>query len=166
MPDLAALNALSLEELREALRACCGSSRWVEAVTRQRPFRDEAHLFAAAEHAFVPLQRPDWMEAFSHHPRIGATVAAPPSGRGWEANEQAGAAKSPEQVKAALAEGNQAYEQRFGHIYLVCATGKTGEQMLELLRARMQNDPEAELEVASGEQQKITRLRLEKLLRS
>jgi 2-oxo-4-hydroxy-4-carboxy-5-ureidoimidazoline decarboxylase len=96
----------------------------------------------------------------SHHPRIGDTRAASAA----EAGEQAGAARAEDAVKAAIAEGNRAYEARFGFIYLVCASGKSGAELLAILRERLENDPETELGVAAGEQAKITALRLDKLI--
>ncbi len=164
MDECRALNDLNDEETRAALTRCCGSIRWVERMQGERPFRDRAHLFEAASRHWNALDVADWDEAFSHHPRIGEPSGAAKSTASWAANEQAGASLSADDVRAAIAEGNRAYEARFGRIYLVCATGKTGEELLAILRARMGNDPATELRVAVGEQEKITRLRLEKIL--
>lgn len=167
--DVRALDELPEDEARAALRACCGSARWVEAMLHERPFRDPERLFEAASRIWNGLDAADWDEAFSHHPRIGepgriAAAAAPTAG--WAAGEQAGATRANDEIRAAIAEGNRAYEARFGRIYLVCATGKSGEELLAILQSRLDNAPEAELRIAAGEQEKITRIRLEKLLSS
>lgn len=165
--DLDALNSLSKEEAMQALERCCGSHRWCEAMEGLRPFRDQAQLFLRADQVWSSLDQEDWHEAFRHHPRIGdigslrAKFAATAN---WASDEQKGATAASEETLKALAAGNQEYEARFGHIFLVCATGKSADEMLALLRARMSNVPDAELRVAVGEQAKITRLRLEKLL--
>ncbi|MDI3285355.1 2-oxo-4-hydroxy-4-carboxy-5-ureidoimidazoline decarboxylase [Polyangium sp. 15x6] len=164
MDECRALNDLEGDEARAALTRCCGSARWVDRMLHERPFQSRAHLFEAASRHWNALDVADWDEAFSHHPRIGEPSAASRSTAAWAANEQAGAARSADDVRAAIAEGNRAYEAKFGRIYLVCATGKTGEELLAILRARLDNDAETELRVAVGEQEKITRLRLEKLL--
>ncbi len=163
---LARLNALPAGDAEAELRACCGSREWARRVAARRPFRSADELFAAADEVWWDLGPEDWHEAFRAHPRIGERKAAPAQGAraaAWSAQEQSGVDRD-EALAAALAEGNRAYEERFGHIYLVCATGKTGEEMLEILRRRLENDPETELRVAAAEQAKITRLRLEKLL--
>jgi 2-oxo-4-hydroxy-4-carboxy-5-ureidoimidazoline decarboxylase len=132
----------------------------------RRPFAGAAGLFAAAREVWQGLAREDWLEAFAAHPRIGdlealrgkfAATAA------WSAGEQAGVAGAAEATLRALAEANRAYEARFGHIFIVCASGKSAEEMLALLERRLNNSAEEELRTAAGEQEKITRLRLEKL---
>lgn len=141
----------------------------------QRPFRDRDDVFDSAERIWWDLEPADWLEAFAAHPRIGQRAAgsghdvptphAPhPTPQHWSSEEQARVADAPDGVKAALAEANTAYERRFGHIYIVCATGRGADEMLGICRARLANDPQAELKVAAAEQAKITRLRLEKLL--
>ncbi len=130
-----------------------------------RPYADRTALHAAAERCWGALSPAGWREAFAHHPRIGE--AAGPRGSAtaaWAGAEQAGATGADAATLAALAEGNRAYEARFGHVFLVCATGRGAAEMLALLRARLANEPAAELRVAAAEQAKITRLRLEKLL--
>ena len=115
----------------------------------------------------MQLTRDDLLEAFRHHPRIGeqkAAEAQSAQAQRWSKQEQAGVEVAPAETLAALAEANQAYEARFGYIFLICATGKTSEEMLALLRTRLHNDAEQELRIAAVEQQKITRIRLEKLL--
>jgi 2-oxo-4-hydroxy-4-carboxy-5-ureidoimidazoline decarboxylase len=163
----AELDALSEAAATEVLRRCCGASRWVAAMVAARPFRSVEGLFLAADGAWELCSPTDWLEAFAHHPRIGdieglrrkfADTAA------WAAGEQAGAAQADEATLAALAAGNATYEARFGHIFIVCATGKRADEMLTMLNARVANEPEAEARIAAAEQHKITRIRLEKLL--
>lgn len=165
---VARLNARSEEAAREGLLRTCGSSRWVTAMIAERPFRDAAHLFSAASRHWKDSTRADLLEAFAHHPRIGdaASAKTPNDARGaaWAAKEQAGAASGSDETKQRLAEGNRAYEARFGHVYLVCATGKSAEEMLALLTARLRNGATEELAIAAGEQEKIAHIRLERWL--
>lgn len=164
---LAELNALPAHDAAEAFLACCGSTRWARAMEARRPFHDAADVTATADEIWFGLDAEDWLEAFRAHPRIGERKAAPAQGAqaaSWSAQEQSGAAGAGEDVAAALAEGNRAYEQRFGHIYIVCATGKTAEEMLAILRERLAHDPSTELRAAAAEQAGITKLRIEKLL--
>jgi hydroxyisourate hydrolase len=167
MDALKRLDALPPEEAAAAFLRCCGSRRWAQAMERGRPYPDAPALLAAAERAFASLGREDWLEAFSHHPRIGdrsSLAARFPQTAGWSAAEQGGIAGAGEDVLDALLSGNRDYEARFGHIFIVCATGKTAAQMLALLRERLPNAPAAELEIAAAEQRKITAIRLAKLL--
>jgi OHCU decarboxylase len=137
-------------------------------LTDARPFTDVDALFQKADSIWWSLSDEDWLEAFRAHPKIGEQKAAAiqsEQARNWSAQEQSGVQHALTETKAALAAGNQEYEKRFGFIFIVCATGKTSEEMLAILNARLQNDPGTELRVAAEEQRKITRLRLEKLLR-
>ena len=161
------LNRLTGEEARAALLDCCGSARWAREVASLRPFRDVGHLLDAGERIWFALGRVDWLEAFRAHPRIGEKKAAGPvseDARRWSEREQSRASAAAEETKAALAEGNRAYEEKFGFIFIVCATGKTAREMLAILRGRMKNDAETELRAAAAEQWRITELRLKKLL--
>ena len=163
------LDRLDEAAARAALERCCGASRWVEQVCAARPFRDRDSLFAAAERAFAELERTDWLEAFAHHPKIGDVAslrAKYASTAAWAGEEQRGAAAADERTLEALADGNRTYEERFGYIFIVCATGKSAAEILSLLRGRLPNPPERELRNAAEEQMKITRLRLAKLLES
>lgn len=165
MLDVARLNDHG--DARAALLKCCGSSIWTEQMLARRPFSDAAAVFAAAEEINRTLTPTDWLEAFAAHPKIGdidslRTKFA--STADWTSNEQRGVQNADEATLHGLADGNRAYEKRFGHIFIVCATGKTADEMLELLLARLGNYPDIELGIAAGEQAKITRLRLEKLL--
>ena len=166
------LNALPATEAETELLACCGASRWVQGLMARRPFGSVAELFAAADEIWRRLGREDWLEAFARHPQIGEKAAEKQieseagqqiSSR-WSAEEQSGAQRNPADVMTRLAEGNRGYRQRFGYIFIVCASGKTAEQMLAILERRLQNDASAELTIAAEEQRRITRLRLEKLL--
>lgn len=169
MSALTRLNTLAPEAAKEELLRCCGSARWVEAMVRARPYRDVEHVLAEAGWLWEQTGPDDWQEAFKHHPRIGgvdALRAKFASTATWSSQEQGGVSGAAEAVLQGLADGNKAYEERFGFIFLVCATGKSAEEMLGLLRARLGNAPDDELRIAAGEQAKITRIRLEKLLAS
>lgn len=132
-----------------------------------RPFASEAALHEAAERVWAGLGREDYLEAFSHHPRIGEDLAALrarfPDSAGWAQGEQAGVARADDATLAALAANNRRYFERFGYIFIVCASGKSAAQMADLLAARLGNAPDVELAIAAREQARITRLRLEKL---
>jgi 2-oxo-4-hydroxy-4-carboxy-5-ureidoimidazoline decarboxylase len=160
------LNGIEEARAKAELRRCCASARWADAMLAARPFADDDAVFGAAERAWWALGRADWLEAFAAHPRIGDRDAPDPrhaATQNWSRAEQAGATEAGAGVRAALAAGNAAYEARFGHVFLICATGRSGEEMLAGLRRRLSNDPDTELRVAAGEQAKITRLRLERL---
>jgi allantoicase len=167
---LAMLDAAQATDAEAALLTCCGSTGWARDVAARRPFGTVDRLVEAADEAFAGLGMDDLLEAFSAHPRIGERVAATPEAAAaghakWSAGEQAGTADAEEATKAALVEGNRAYEERFGHVFLIRAAGRSAEEMLAALRERMGNDPETELQVAAEQQRQITHLRLEKLLR-
>jgi OHCU decarboxylase len=159
MSGIERLNRLAAGDLREALQRCCGSDAWVERMMDARPFEGPRALFDAADRIWRSLGPRDWLQAFAAHPRIGDRTAA-----GWSAGEQKRALASDGDILTELADSHRGYEARFGHIFIVCATGKTAAEMLSMLRARLGNDPETELQTAAEEQRKITRLRLEKLL--
>lgn len=159
-------NLAQASALAELLR-CCGATRWAVAMAQRRPFGSEAELLTAAEEIWQNLAPEDWREAFLHHPKIGDLAglrAKFASTRQWSEGEQAGVAGAAEEILHALAQGNEAYERKFGFIFIVCATGKSAEEMLALLQQRLPNEPELELKIAAAEQAKITKIRLEKLL--
>ena len=161
------LNALLAHEAEAELHACCGSRAWAAEMAARRPFGGLGAVLEAADAVWRGLGREDWLEAFRAHPRIGEKRAEAPqaaSARRWSEKEQAGVASASAETALALAEGNRAYDARFGHIYIVCATGRSADEMLALLRARLDNDAATELGVAAEEQRKITRIRLEKML--
>lgn len=153
----ARLNALADVEAAATLRRCCGSERWVERMLAARPYGDDAALFELADRVWWDLGREDWLEAFRAHPRIGARTAD-----AWARDEQAGVDGAATATRRRLTEGNRAYEERFGHVYLVCATGRSAADLAADLERRLSNDAAQELRVAAAEQAKITRLRLEK----
>ena len=163
------LNRLGAEDARAALLACCGSTRWAEGVAALRPFWDVGQMLNIAGRVWRELGREDWLEAFRAHPKIGESKAARETGeeaRRWAEGEQSGARSAAAETLDALTVANREYEGRFGHIFIVCATGKSAAEMLESLRERLANDPDNELRVAAWEQRKIMNLRLEKLVRS
>jgi 2-oxo-4-hydroxy-4-carboxy-5-ureidoimidazoline decarboxylase len=166
---LSELNSLPAPDAREALLRCCGSARWADRMLQARPFHDDQELLSRAEQAWWNLSREDWLEAFSHHPRIGGDVESLRkkfgSTAGWASDEQSGTRGASEATLQALSTGNTEYERRFGHVFLICATGKSADEMLQALQKRMPNDATTELKIAAGEQAKITALRLEKLLK-
>lgn len=161
------LNALGEFQAIGELTRCCGSSRWVRNVLSRRPFVSKEELFRVSDEGWWSLSQSDWKEAFTHHPKIGDIESLRKKFAGmasWASGEQAGAAGASEETLNSLAEGNRLYERKFGHIFIVCATGKSAEEMLAILQSRLPNPPEVEIRIAAGEQAKITRLRLEKLL--
>jgi 2-oxo-4-hydroxy-4-carboxy-5-ureidoimidazoline decarboxylase len=161
------LDAMNEGEARAALARCCGASRWIEGMLARRPFGDDRALAAAADEVWSTMAREDILDAFSHHPRIGADLDKLrerfSSTKAWSSGEQEGVAAASEETLLALRDGNAAYEARYGHIFIVCATGKSADEMLSLLRARMNNAPSDELAIAAAEQAKITKIRLSKL---
>ena len=161
------LDTTPADHARELLTACCGASPWVDAMVAARPFGDRERLFAAADRAWAALTVAQLHDAIARHPRLGGTRAkAALSAReqAWSAGEQSGAAGADDAARAALAEGNEEYERRFGHTFILCATGLGTNDMLAALRRRLGNDAATEREVTGRELHKITRLRLEKLL--
>jgi allantoicase len=154
------LNALGARQAERELLACCGSRAWASAMAASRPFGSAEELAATADKLWERLDPDDWLEAFAAHPRIGERSAS-----AWSTREQSGVAGAEAAVLDALAEGNRAYEARFGHVFLVQASGRGAAELLAELRARLGNDPDTELRVAAAEQAKITRLRLDRLFR-
>jgi len=165
--NLDRLNSAPAGAAEEELQRCCGSSSWVEKMLARRPFSSRDELFDAADDIWFKLPSDDWLEAFLHHPKIGdveSLRAKFASTANWCQNEQQGVQQAEEDVLAELASLNDVYLEKFGFIFIVCATGKSASEMLEILKSRLPNDEEKELRVAAGEQAKITKLRLEKLL--
>jgi 2-oxo-4-hydroxy-4-carboxy-5-ureidoimidazoline decarboxylase len=186
MDSVDGFNRLADDAARRALRDCCSSARWVEFVAAGRPYPGIGALVDASDAAVALLNQVDLAEALAGHPRIGdrrlggsgAAGAADPgaadpgtadpgtvsSGRaGWSGQEQAGVATADEAVRRALDEGNEAYERRFGHIYLACATGRSAAELLAFLRERLANDSETEWTVVAAELAKINQIRLRKV---
>ncbi len=164
---LSDLNHLPAAARAEALGTCCGATAWVAALNQQFPFSSPTALYEAAERIWNDLGEADWREAFTHHPKIGDVnalrekLASPAT---WAADEQGTGRQTSQSTLEALAAGNEAYEQKFGYIFIVCATYKSAEEMLALLQGRLPTEPVQEIHVARNEQAKITRLRLEQLL--
>jgi OHCU decarboxylase len=155
---VAEFNALSPSAAVELLLRCCGSREWATQMSRLRPFSDEDDLLQKADRTWLHLGDVDWLEAFSAHPKIGEKTGSDVSQR-----EQASALAATQDVQQQLAAANAEYETRFGFIFIVFATGKSAEEMLELLYKRMQNDRDTEIKKAAAEQMKITRLRLQQI---
>jgi allantoicase len=153
------INTLVNDLAASELRSCCGSSEWVSRMIEARPFRDWSDLLANAEKIWRGLEPREWREAFAAHPRIGEKSAAR-----WSSAEQAATTTASAKTMKSLAAANRAYEEHFGHIYIVSATGKNADEMLAMAQQRMQNRPEEELRVAAEEQWKIMKLRLMKLV--
>ena len=170
--SLDALNELTRTASESDFLACGGATRWAKGMAARRPFRDATELFRVADGLWHELGPDDWIEAFSCHPKIGqkpepqnAAVVTTEGGgasRQWSSQEQSGLQHASAEVATRLARGNQAYWERFGFIFIVCATGKTAEQMLAILDQRIQNDRAAELPIAAEELRQIMQIRLRK----
>jgi 2-oxo-4-hydroxy-4-carboxy-5-ureidoimidazoline decarboxylase len=156
---LDAFNSADPAELRAPLRACCAADAWIDAILAGRPYADEAELAARSDVATAGLDDFALGQALAGHPRIGERAHST-----WSRQEQAGVAGVSEHLQARLAAANAAYEARFGHVYLVCATGKSAEELLAVCEGRLANSAETERAVMLGELAKINRLRLTKLL--
>ena len=169
---LARWNRLPLDEARRAILPCCGSTAWAQGMVARRPLADEGTLLTASNDMCGKLTREDWMEAFRSHPRIGEsrspdtpTLQSPPAESvAWSAQEQQNVAEADAAVKIALADANREYERRFEHIFIVCATGKSAPEILEILQRRLNNDSDTELHEAAEQQRQITEIRLKKWL--
>lgn len=156
------LNGLSREDACVELRRCCGSRKWAERMAAARPLASLAALHHTAERMWWQLAPEDWLEAFRAHPKIGERTGT----AGWAAQEQAGVNSATGAMEVELEQSNQEYLARFGYIFIVCATGKTAQEMLEILRSRLSNGADEELRTAATEQSQITRIRLDKLVTS
>lgn len=161
-------NALDMGDAENEILPCCGSRPWARGMAARRPFRDEASVFAASDEVWRSLGEADWMEAFASHPRIGesrAPKSATARSADWSSQEQRDAAAADYAVKIALQEANREYERRFGRIFIVCAAGKSGSEILQILRHRLQNDDRTEIREAAEQQRQISQIRLGKWLR-
>jgi len=165
-PVLTRWNALDAEAAAHEILPCCGSHAWADALVTHRPFTDARQLFAASDEIWAALQEPAWREAFDSHPRIGQqhARAATAKSLAWSSEEQRAAMSPDDAVKLALAEGNRQYEERFGRIFIVCASGRSAQEILAILNARMSNTAAAELLEAAEQQRQITQLRLRRWL--
>jgi 2-oxo-4-hydroxy-4-carboxy-5-ureidoimidazoline decarboxylase len=161
------LNSLSANEAAELFQSCCGSTEWVKAMIARRPYDSEMRLLMTADDVWNSLKPDDWREAFRHHPPIGgkkAAVEQSARAQEWSKGEQAQVNVASSSIHDQMSLVNRAYEAKFGYIFIVSASGKAGDDILEGARKRLRNDADRELNVASEEQKKITRLRLQKLL--
>jgi allantoicase len=158
------LNSVPGAQAGQLLASCCSSRAWLERMAAGRPYSDLDALLDASDRALRELSRDDLAEALSAHPRIGERAAGASTEADWSRQEQASVADADAEVREALEEGNRAYEQRFGHVFLVRASGRSAEELLAVLRRRLANDPDTEWGVVAEELREITRLRLERLL--
>jgi 2-oxo-4-hydroxy-4-carboxy-5-ureidoimidazoline decarboxylase len=161
---LAWFNSLAPPEVERELRACCAAPAWVRAVAAGRPYPSAAALIATADAALTALAWPDIAEALAAHPRIGQRAAGTGPAAAWSRREQAGVDDAGAAVRDELGEANRAYEQRFGHVFLIFATGRTPAEMLAAARTRLGNDEPTERDVVRAELAKITHRRLERML--
>jgi hydroxyisourate hydrolase len=163
---LAAWNKADAATALDDMIACCGARRWAAAMIAERPFASVAELSEAADRIWSTMDETDWLEAFACHPRIGEgkTAHATAQSAAWSRAEQASTDNATERLLAELAEGNALYEQRFGFTYIVCATGKSVEEMLAILSRRLASSRAAELREAAEQQLQIMQIRLGKWL--
>jgi OHCU decarboxylase len=166
-PTLAAWNQADAATAFDAMIACCGAKQWAKAMVALRPIASVEELSTAADRVWSTMEKPDWMEAFACHPRIGERKAVAhigPKSAAWSAQEQSSTSQIAERILAELAAGNARYEERYGFTYIVCATGKSAEEMLAILNRRLASSREAELREAAEQQRQITQIRLGKWL--
>ena len=160
-------NLLPLSEAAKEILPCCGSWAWANGMASSRPVEDLATLLATSDRIWRDLSPTDWLEAFQSHPRIGETRAPGESSarsQDWSVQEQRHAEESNDSLKQALAQGNREYEQRFHRIFIICAMGKSADEILANLRHRLNNDDAMELREAAEQQRQITHIRLRKWL--
>lgn len=165
--NLAWLNDLPQDEAEATFLDCCGSQEWARRMAAARPFAMLEDLFSAASEIWFSLSLADWLEAFASHPKIGSKEKRPAQNEraaAWSEGEQSGTETASNDVQQQLVDINRLYEDKFGFIFIVCATGKTAEEMLAIARARANNSLETEIQLAAEEQRKITEIRLNKLL--
>jgi OHCU decarboxylase len=161
--SLAEFNGLDEPSAERRLLGCCGSRRWARELTVGRPFSSLEAIQELGDQVWLGLDEEDWLEAFAAHPQIGASPAATGVTGRWSSEEQAGVRTASDDVLDRLAWANRDYQNRFGFIFIVCATGKSAREMLALIERRLTASRDEELTVAAEEQRKITRLRLAKL---
>jgi 2-oxo-4-hydroxy-4-carboxy-5-ureidoimidazoline decarboxylase len=162
-----ALNSLTNSEANEQFELCCGANNWIQKMNQNRPFQVGDEVYKKAESIWFSLSSEDWLEAFTHHPKIGNIDSLRKKYHNTKAiskDEQSGVNDAEESILKDLAKSNQLYEEQFGFIFIVCATGKSADEMLALIKMRLNNNAEEEIQNAAKEQNKITQLRLKKLL--
>jgi len=161
------LNRAAEETAQSAFTNCCGSQIWARMMTEARPFASVTALIKQAEEIWLNLDPQDWLEAFAAHPKIGAQKAVlqqSAQSAEWSNAEQSGTQTAADSLRTELKKANRLYEEKFGFIFIVCATRKSTEEMLDLCRRRLNNDADSEISIAADEQKKITEIRLKKLL--
>jgi len=161
-------NLLPVDEAEKEILPCCGSRAWARGMASQRPYKDDASVRAASDETWRSLDKSDWMEAFASHPRIGesrAPQSASARSAAWSSQEQSQAAAADDAIRTALAEANREYERRFGRVFIICAAGKHGSEILQILQQRLQNDAETEIREAAEQQRQISQIRLGKWLK-
>ena len=165
-PVLASWNAMNVQRALEAMLACCGSRRWAAEMVALRPIADVFQLSVAADRLWKTMEEADWLQAFACHPRIGERKNAHASQQSaaWSQQEQSSAQQASDRVLAELAAGNALYQERFGFSYIVCATGKSAEEMLAILNRRLSSERLSELREAAEQQRQIMQIRLGKWL--
>jgi 2-oxo-4-hydroxy-4-carboxy-5-ureidoimidazoline decarboxylase len=164
--NLTELNKAGSEKAHLELLKCCGSNKWVNNILAARPFSSVAQLQMQAERIWMELGKDDYLDAFAAHPKIGESKVPEKAKNteSWTKKEQSGMLKAADPVKLELEKQNCKYEKKFGYIFIVCATGKSAEEMLDMLQHRLENSPLIELNIAACEQNKITNLRLNNML--
>jgi len=165
-PVLARWNSTDPAAAAEEILPCCGSRAWAAELAARRPVADEDHLLITSDAVWVGLPEAAWQEAFDSHPRIGQqkAKAATETSLGWSATEQSAAMSAHDAAKLDLAEANQRYEEKFGRIFIICASGRSASEILAALESRMNNDAATEVREAAEQQRKITQLRLRRWL--
>jgi len=158
------LNNLPQSQFRKEILKCCGSTKWVDRMVKELPFDSEQELLSKADSIWLKCLKNDWLEAFSHHPKIGDLKSFEEkyvNTSKWAKQEQAGLSTTNKEIVQQFAELNQRYEKRFGFIFIVFATGKSALEMKELLEKRINNNPDDEIKIAAVEQNKIIKLRIQ-----
>jgi 2-oxo-4-hydroxy-4-carboxy-5-ureidoimidazoline decarboxylase len=162
--ELARFNGLPLASAREQLLACCNSPAWADRMAAGRPYSSARDAVRQSSAIVAMLAVPDLEAALSGHPRIGERAAGQSQAAEWSRTEQSAAATADAETRRELAESNLEYEHKFGHVYLVCASGRSAAELLTVLRTRLGNNPGREWQVVRGELQKINEIRLVKML--
>ncbi len=167
MTNIDDINNSSAKNIKEAFLKCCASEKWADLLTNSRPFEDMVDLFSKSKNIWFEKCRPgDWLQAFTAHPKIGdidSLAKKYSNTKSWSSHEQSGVDSASMETLKELADKNKIYEEKYGYIFIVCATGKSAEEMLSILTNRLKNEPEDELKIAMQEQHKITEIRLRKM---
>ena len=161
------LNGLDSSEAAAQFNLCCGATNWIKIMNQSRPFQNKNEVYQQAESIWFSLSSEDWLEAFTHHPKIGDIDSLRKKFHNTKSiskNEQSGVNDAEKSTLNILAKSNQLYEDKFGFIFIVCATGKSSDEMLALIKMRLNNNAKIEMQNAAKEQNKITQLRLKTLL--